>query len=113
MPDKIDINELAEGLWIEDYVKGKEDEHQRLAKNQELMLSYKSMLKSPDGQRVLWDILTFCGVFQNAMTGNSRTYFNLGRQSVGQYLMVALNIGNTFEDVLDFQKLKPEDKDGG
>ena len=107
------INELAEGLWIEDYVKGGEDELQRLAKNQDLMLSYKSMLKSADGKRVLWDILSFCGVFQNAMTGNSRTYFNLGRQSVGQYLMVALNVGNTFEDVLDFQKLKPEDKDGG
>jgi len=27
--------------------------------------------------------------------------------------MVALNIGNAFEDVLNFQKLRPEDKDGG
>jgi hypothetical protein len=107
-----DIKDLAEGLWIEDYVKGEEDELQRLAKNQELMLSYKSMLQSADGKRVLWDILTFCGVFQNAMTGNSKTYFNLGRQSVGQYLMVALNVGNTFDDVLGFQKLKPEKKDG-
>ena len=31
------------------------------------------------------------------------------RQPVGQYLMVALNVGNTFEDVLGFQKLKPEE----
>ena len=76
------------------------------------MLSYKSMLSSADGKRVLWDILSFCGVFQNAMTGNSRTYFNLGRQSVGQYLMVALNVGNTFDDVLGMQDLKPEDTDG-
>lgn len=106
------IEELAEGLWIEDYVKGEKDELERLAKNKDLMLSYKSMLQSADGKRVLWDILSFCGVFQNAMTGNSRTYFNLGRQSVGQYMMVALNVGNTFEDVLDFQKLRPEDKDG-
>ena len=104
----VDINELAEGLYIEDYVKGEKAEFERLSENKDLMLSYKSMLQSPDGKRVLWDILSFCGVFQNAMTGNSRTYFNLGRQSVGQYLMAALNIGNAFEDVLNFQKLKPE-----
>ena len=108
----VDINELAEGLFIEDYVEGEKDKLKQLAENQSLMLSYKSMLSSPDGKRVLWDILSFCGVFQNAMTGNSRTYFNLGRQSVGQYLMVALNVGNAFEDVLGMQKLKPEDKDG-
>lgn len=111
MPE-LDLNELAEGLWIEDYAKGKQEELENLAKNQDLMLAYKSMLNSPDGKRVLWDILSFCGVFQNAMTGNSRTYFNLGRQSVGQYLMVALNIGNTFEDVLGLQKLRPEKEDG-
>lgn len=108
----MDINELTEGLWIEDYVKGSEKELEQLAKNKDLMLAYKSMLNSVDGKRVLWDILSFCGVFQNAMTGNSLTYFNLGRQSVGQYLMVALNVGNTFDDVLGFQKLKPEKKDG-
>jgi hypothetical protein len=113
MPDRIDIKELAEGLYIEDYVKGEEQELERLANDKSLMLAYKSMLQSPDGKKVLWDILSFCGVFRNAMTGNSKTYFNLGQQAVGQYIMVALNIGNTFEDVLDFQKLKPEDEDGG
>ncbi|OEU68402.1 MAG: hypothetical protein BBJ57_02235 [Desulfobacterales bacterium PC51MH44] len=109
----MDIDALTEGLWIEDYVKGSKTELEQLAKNQALMLAYKSMLDSADGKRVLWDILSFCGVFQNAMTGNSLTYFNLGRQSVGQYIMVALNVGNTFDDVLGFQKLKPEDADGG
>jgi hypothetical protein len=109
----VDINELAEGLYIEDYVTGQDKELARLADDKDLMLSYKSMLSSPDGKRVLWDILSFCGVFRNAMTGNSKTYYNLGQQSVGQYIMVALNLGNTFEDVLGFQKLKPEKKDGG
>ena len=113
MDNKIDIQALAEGLYIEDYANAEKDELQRLAESEGLLLSYKSMLQSPDGKRVLWDILSFCGVFRNAMTGNSRTYFNLGQQSVGQYLMAALNIGNAFEDVLNFQKLKPEDKDGG
>ena len=108
----VDINELSEGLYIEDYVRDQEKELNQRLQNEGLLLAYKAMLNNPDGKRVLWDLLSFCGVFQNAMTGNSRTYFNLGRQSVGQYLMVALNVGNTFEDVLGFQKLKPEDKDG-
>lgn len=109
---KVDITELAEGLYIEDYVKGREEELERLAKDEQLKRAYKSMLNNPDGKRVLWDILSLCGVFRNAMTGNSRTYFNLGMQSVGQYIMLALNIGNTFEDVTRFQQLKPEEKDG-
>ena len=107
------VDELAEGLYIEEYVKDEKKELEQRLKNEALLLSFKTMLSSPDGKRVLWDILSFCGVFQNAFTGNSRTYFNLGRQSVGQYIMVMLNLGNRFEDVLDFQKLKPEDKDGG
>ena len=105
----VDINELSEGLYIEDYVRDQEKELNQRLQNEGLLLAYKAMLNDPDGKRVLWDLLSFCGVFQNAMTGNSRTYFNLGRQSVGQYLMVALNVGNTFEDVLGFQKLKPEE----
>ena len=107
-----DIDEISEGLYFEEYAKGKEKELERLATDQSLMLAYKSMLNNPDGKRVFWDILSLCGVFQDAMTGNSRTYYNLGRQSVGHYIMAALNIGNAFEDVLKFSKLRPEDDNG-
>ncbi len=107
-PD-FDINELAEGLYLEDYAKAQEKELSQRLENKKLLAAFKNVLRHPDGKRVMWDILSFCGVFQNAMTGNSRTYFNLGRQSVGQYMMLMLNLGNKFEDVLDFQKLRPED----
>jgi len=108
----MDIEELSEGLYLEDYIRDEKKVLEQRVKNEALLLSFKTMLKTPDGKRVLWDILSFCGVFQNAMTGNSKTYFNLGRQSVGQYIMVMLNLGNKLEDVLDFQKLRPEDTDG-
>jgi len=108
----MNIEELSEGLYLEDYIRDEKKELEQRMRNEALLLSFKTMLKSPDGKRVIWDILSFCGVFQNAMTGNSRTYFNLGRQSVGQYIMLMLNLGNKFEDVLDFQKLKPEDDNG-
>lgn len=108
----VDLSKLAEGLYIEEYSDGEKKELARLTANKELLLAYKRMLSHPDGKRVLWDLLTFCEVFQNAMTGNSWTYFKLGKTSVGQYIMMALNIGNVFEDVLEFKKLKPEDTDG-
>lgn len=106
-----DLSKLAEGLYIEEYSKAEKEELEKLTHNKELLLAYKSMLSSADGKRVLWDILSYCGVFQNAMTGNSWTYFNLGKASVGQYIMLALNIGNSFEDILEFKKLKPGDKE--
>lgn len=104
----MDLSKLAEGLYIEEYAEGEKKDLQRLADNKELLLAYKSMLNNPDGKRVLWDILSQCEVFQNAMTGNSWTYFKLGKSSIGQYIMLALNIGSAFEDILNFKKLRPE-----
>lgn len=105
----VDLNELAEGLWIEDYARGEEQQIEQRLENKQTLLSYKNMLKHPDGKRVLWDILTYCEAFQNAMTGNSWTYHKLGKQAVGQYVIMMLNLGNKFEDILEFQKLKPQE----
>lgn len=104
--------DLSEGLYIEDYIQDEKKVLEQKLKNEALILSYKSMLNSKDGKRVLWDILQMCGVFQLAMTGNSWTYFNEGKRGIGLYIMTMINVGNKFEDVLGFQKLKPEKKDG-
>ena len=104
----MDIDELVEGLYLEDYAKGQEKELSVKIKDDGLKLAYKRLLTDPNGKVILWDILSFCGVFNNAMTGNSKTYFNLGRQSVGQYIMLMLNLGNSLDDVVGFQKLRPE-----
>ncbi len=105
----MDLKELAEGLFIEEYVEGDKKEIERRLENKKLLLSYKKLLAGHDGKRVLWDILSYCEAFQNAMTGNSWTYHKLGKQAVGQYIMTMLNLGNRFEDVLGFQKLKPKE----
>jgi len=109
----MNIDELSEGLYIEDYVEDQKKALDQKLKNESLLLAYKSLINSPDGKQVLWDILSVCGVFNLSMTGNSWTYFNEGQRKVGLYIMTMLNIGNRFEDVLGFQKLKPEIKDGG
>jgi hypothetical protein len=104
-----DLAELAEGLYIEDYVLDEKKELEKKLKNESLLLSYKTLLNNPDGKRVLWDILSMCGVFQLSFTGNSRTYFNEGKRQIGLYIMTMLNVGNQFEDVVGFQKLRPKD----
>ena len=108
----MDFNELTEGLYLEEYAKGQEKELATRIQNEGLKLSYKKLMTDPDGKVILWDILSYCGVFNNAMTGNSKTYFNLGMQSVGQYVMLMLNLGQNLDDVVGFQKLRPEKKDG-
>ena len=108
----MDLKELAEGLYLEEYIEGQKKELRNRELNEELILSYKAVMNTPDGKRVLWDILEMCGVFQLSMTGNSMTYFKEGKRSIGLYLMTMLNLGNRFEDVLGFQKLAPE-KDNG
>ena len=106
----MNIDEITEGLYIEDYVEDQKKNLEQKLRNESLLLSYKSVMNSPDGKRVLWDILSVCGVFNLSMTGNSWTYFNEGQRKIGLYIMTMLNIGNKFEDVLGFQKLKPEKK---
>lgn len=39
------------------------------------------------GRKVLWWLLTVCGVFRLSMTGNSQTFFNEGMRNVGLALM--------------------------
>ena len=107
----MNIDELTEGLYIEDYVEDQKKALEQKLKNESLLLSYRTVMNSSDGKQVLWDILSVCGVFNLSMTGNSWTYFNEGQRKVGLYIMTMLNIGNRFEDVLGFQKLKPEVKD--
>jgi len=104
----MDLKELTEGLYLEDYIESQKKDIEIRAKNQELLNSYRTMLKSPDGRQVLWDILSMCRVFHLSMTGNSWTYFNEGSRHIGLYIMTMLNLGNNLDDVLDFQKLKPE-----
>lgn len=104
-----DINEISEGLYLEEYIKNQQKVLEDKVKNEGLLLSYKAMWNTPDGRRVLWDILSMCRVFHLSMTGNSWTYFNEGGRQIGLYLMTMLNLGNVADDVTDFQKLKPED----
>ena len=53
--------------------------------------SLKLILNSQEGRQVLWEIMAECGTFQNAFTGNSQTFFLLGKQFIGQMLLGEIN----------------------
>ena len=103
-----EIDELTDGLYLEDYIRDNTKQLEAKLRNQELLNSYKQVWMSPDGRRVMWDLLSQCKVFHLSMTGNSWTYFNEGCRQIGLYLLSMLNVGNKQEDVLGFQQMKPE-----
>jgi len=44
---------------------------------------WKRQLSTKEGRRFVWRLLCDCGVFRSSFTGNSETFFNEGRRSVG------------------------------
>jgi hypothetical protein len=73
----------------------------------------RRLLETKEGRRVLWRILSYCGVYDNAFTGNSTTFFNNGRQDVGKWLIKELlRVSNKSYVNLQLSALNEEDKNG-
>jgi hypothetical protein len=54
----------------------------------ELEAAYRRFAATQDGERVLSDLLKICGLFTDPFTRDSRTYYNLGRLSVAQHIVM-------------------------
>lgn len=63
---------------------GQTEEQKRL--NEEVLTDLEAVMSSRVGRRFVWRILGKSNLTQNAMTGNSMTYFLLGQQSVSNEL---------------------------
>ena len=50
-----------------------------------------TVMGSDQGKDIIWEILSLCGIYDNQFTGNSGTFFNEGRRSVGIDLIQILN----------------------
>lgn len=46
----------------------------------------RTLLDMPEGRRVVFALINETGTFDNSFTGNSGSFFNDGRKSVGQAL---------------------------
>ena len=52
-----------------------------------LVLNLKEVLSTSAGRNVLWHILDNAGIYTSSFTGNSQTFFNEGRRSLGLYIL--------------------------
>jgi len=70
--------------------KGQVDKSNQVAERnrQQHLADLREILGGRSGRRYIWDLMAECKPFINAMTGNSQTFFNLGRQSIGQMLFM-------------------------
>ena len=63
----------------------------------------KVFMSTPEGRRVLADLLAFTGMFELSFTGNSKTFFNEGKRSVCIKLLEALD-AKTFSGLQALEK---------
>lgn len=55
-------------------------------------LDFQKILKTPEGRRTMWWLLSNCGVFRNSFSANSnQTAYNEGRRDVGLMLLGEVN----------------------
>ncbi len=54
--------------------------------HKQLMADMKVMLGTPAGRRMFCRLVDVSGMHSNVFTGNSRTYYLLGRQELGKWL---------------------------
>ena len=52
---------------------------------------WEKVLSTPHGRRVVFDILSTCGVGRQPMTGNSHTFFHLGEMNIGLKIITELD----------------------
>lgn len=48
-----------------------------------LLGDLRDLVKLPHGRKILWHILSMCGLYNDTFTGNSQTFFYEGKRSVG------------------------------
>lgn len=58
------------------------DRQKRIAYDRQVQ-DMKWLMSTETGRRIMWDLLGFAGVHRDSFTGNSTTFYNEGRRSVG------------------------------
>lgn len=56
-----------------------------------LLANVRKVCETSYGKDVIWHILSLCGIYSSAFTGNSTTFYNEGARSVGLQVMQILD----------------------
>jgi hypothetical protein len=65
--------------------------------------AWKTVLSTREGRMVVWEILKFTKLFAEAFTGNSQTFYNEGRQSVGKWIYKRIDPDN-FDEYIEMRR---------
>ena len=55
-----------------------------------LKRNVQEVVKTRQGREVIWHILGLCNIYSDSFTGNSSTFYNEGRRSVGLQILQLL-----------------------
>ena len=70
----------------------KESESKRKTEKDHLTLCYQDVLNSASGRKVLWDVLTWCGMFEGGLSVDLReAHYKEGRRDIGLELIRQIN----------------------
>lgn len=53
---------------------------------------FKWLMSDKRGRRFIWRLLSLTGLFLNAFTGNSETFFRCGKAAIGQTVFAEINM---------------------
>jgi len=67
-------------------MKPEEDEREKIEYNT-LLKNVSEVLKTHAGREFIWCILDQCDIYGAQFTGNSTTFFNEGKRSIGVFLL--------------------------
>lgn len=64
------------------------------------------LLSGQRGRRIVWELLSNCGVFRGSFTGNSETFFREGMRAIGlRYLEMVKDVApESFSDMMQEAK---------
>jgi hypothetical protein len=78
-----------------------------------LVANTRELLKGRAGQDLVWFVLDICNLHVGSFTGNSTTFYNEGRRSVGLDILELLqDVGPTAYAQLLLEKTKAEEDNG-
>ncbi len=77
-----------------------------------LVSDTRDLLKMPQGKKLLWHILSMCGMYADTFQGNSRTFYEEGKRAVGLEILSFLEeVDPTFYPRMLLEEAKKYEKE--
>jgi hypothetical protein len=89
----------------------KRSKKQAALADQQKRLDLESILKLPQGRRVMWRLLAKAGMFRSVWESNAKIHYNAGRQDYGFWLWAEIEKSNPDYMLLMMKENRKETED--